>query len=411
MPVETRQPELRRSVPLSLLVLYGLGTTVGAGIYALTGKIAGEAGTWTPAAFLLASLIAAFTGLCFANLASRYPRSAGEAVYLQAGFQLRRLAQLGGLLVVLSGITSSATLARAAFGYASELWALPEFLSLAVLLGSISLLVIAGIRESVGVAALLTVLEVGGILLVTAVGSHFLFESGAPVVSSDGAGLIPVAGILSGAVLGFYAFIGFEDMVNVAEEVTHPERNLPLGIVLTLGITVVLYISLALVAIHLVPPAELADSAAPLTYLYERAGGSWPWLINAIALSGLLNGILIQVIMASRVLYGLSREHAAPHWLGAVNPRTRTPIRATCLIGLAVLALCYSLPVERLARITSWTILVLFALVDWALVRVQKRADAPAASFRLPNWVPIVGAWLCAGMVLRELLWMFGGLS
>ena len=123
------EPSLRRSLSLPVLVLYGLGTTVGAGIYALTGKIAGVAGTWAPAAFLVSSTVAAFTALSFAELSSRYPKSAGEAVYLQAGFQRRRLAQLGGSLVVLSGIASSATLIQAAFGYANELFPLPHLAS------------------------------------------------------------------------------------------------------------------------------------------------------------------------------------------------------------------------------------------------------------------------------------------
>ena len=116
----------------------------------------------------------------------------------------------------------------------------------------------------------------------------------------------------------------------------------------------------------------------------------------------MLNGILIQMIMASRVLYGLAQEGAAPAWLGHVHPRTRTPVFATLLIGAAVFGLAANFPVERLARATSWMTLVLFAFINWALVRVQKRQDAPAAAVAIPRWVPILGAWLCAGMVLRE---------
>jgi len=402
------EPEvrLRRSVSLALLILYGLGTTVGAGIYALTGKIAGEAGLWAPASFLVACLLAALTGLSFGELASRYPKAAGEAVYLQAGFELRRLAQIGGLLAILAGTTSAATLTRATAGYWTELsgWAaLPSTIALVACLGAIAAW---GIRESVVLAALLTLVEVGGVLLVAGAGGLHLWTSGGAVSASGGAG-IPVLGVLSGAVLGFYAFIGFEDMVNVAEEVDRPRRNLPVGIAITLAITAVLYVSLAAVAVRVVPPAELAVSEAPLTAIYRAAAGPLPDVISAIAVAGMLNGILIQIIKGSRVLYGLACQGAAPVRFAVVSPRTRTPLLATGILTVLVLVCSVFFPLERLARTTSWITLTLFALVDWSLVRIKLQRRAGPARIQVPLWVPWLGAVLSAGLVAQELWIVF----
>ncbi len=396
---------LRRSLSTPLLVLYGLGTMVGAGIYALTGEIAGIAGVWTPAAFALAAIVAGFTALSFGELAARHPLSAGEAAYLRAGFGRERLAQLGGALVALAGATSAAALSRAALGYLGDLVAVPQVLGLVVLVVGIGVVVSIGIRESVWVAAVLTVLEIGGVLLVTAVAAlHLAGGDGGSGALATAPGRLPVAAVVSGAALGFYAFLGFEDMVNVAEEVRDPRRAIPRAIVIALLVTTALYVALALAAIGVVDPAELGRSDAPLTLIYARAAGPAPGLISGIAIAGMLNGVIIQMIMASRVLYGLAQQGSAPAWLGQVHPRTRTPLQATALVSTAVLGLALFFPLAGLARATSWITLALFCALNLALLRMKRRGDEAPPGPRVPAWVPVVGALLCAGLLLSELL-------
>ncbi len=397
-------PALRRSLSLPLLVLYGLGTTVGAGIYALTGKIAGLAGMWAPASFALSCVLAGFTALSFGELASRYPRSAGVAVYLEAGFERRFVAQLGGGLVCLSAATSSGTLALAAVGYLGDLVPIQPNVALAVLLLTLSGIACWGIRESVTIAGILTVAEVGGVLAVTVAGAWFLGGGGGPATPAPAASPVVWVGVLSGAVLGFYAFLGFEDMVHVAEEVKQARRTVPRAIVLTLAITTALYLALAADAVRTVAPATLAASDAPLTLVYDTAGGPVPQAIGIIALLGMLNGILIQLIMGSRLLYGLASEGAAPRCLGRVHPRTRTPLLATAAITAVVLGFALLLPLESLARGTSWLTLALFAAINTALYRIKGRPEAPHPQVEVGRWIPFTGALLCGALVLRDLI-------
>ncbi len=390
-----------------MLVLYGLGTTVGAGIYALTGKIAGAAGVWAPASFLVAAGLAALTALSFGELASRYPRCAGEAVYLKAGFGFERAAHFGGLLVALAAVTSAATLSRACIGYLREVVEIPYLPSLLLVVLATGAAASWKVRGSVALASFLTVLEIGGIVWVAgAAFAYLLGGTGTDAIPAGGVPAFPFWGVLSGAVLGFYAFLGFEDMVNVAEEVRDARRTVPRAIAITLVVTAALYAMASLAAVLTVPAAELARSAAPLTLVFERTGREGAVVISAIAAAGMLNGILIQLIMGSRLVYGLAREGGVPGALRHLHPRTRTPLRATVLLTVLVLVLATSFPLERLARTTSWITLALFGLIDWALIRVRAKGGAEPA-VRAPNWVPYAGAWLCAALLARE-LWVWG---
>ena len=216
-------------------------------------------------------------------------------------------------------------------------------------------------------------------------------------------------GILLGAFLAFYAFIGFEDMVNVAEEVKDPGRNLPRAILLTLAIATLLYMLVAVAAVLALPAAELAHSDAPFALLYTRATGRPPTAISVISLFAVVNGALIQIIMASRILYGMSREgwlHAA---LGRVHPVRRTPLLATALVTLAVLALALWLPLVTLARATSFITLVAFSLINLALLRIKRRTPRVAGAPCYPLWVPLIGFLTSSGFVLFQVVHYLAG--
>ena len=210
-------------------------------------------------------------------------------------------------------------------------------------------------------------------------------------------------GVMAGAFVAFYAFIGFEDIVNVAEEVQQPSRNLPLAVLLCLVIATTLYLAIAVVAVLQVPVEELAGSGAPLALVYERATGQPPVFIGLISLAAVINGALIQIIMASRVLYGMASQGWLPGVFASVHPATRTPLVATSLIGLAILIMALWLPLVTLAEITSLITLTVFSLVNLSLWRVKRREPRPPGILLFPRWLPVAGFVCSAGFILFQL--------
>ncbi len=354
---------------------------------------------------MVASLVAAVTALTYAEISARLPYSAGEAVYVQEGLGRRWLSVSVGLLISAAGLVSAATMVHGFVGYLQVFVQLPDWLVITALILALGAVAAWGIAEAVAAAALLTLIEVAGLVLIIAVGAENLVAL--PERLPD---LVPTAdarvwqGVFVGAFLAFFAFIGFEDMVNVAEEVKQPRRNLPLGILLALAFSTVLYLVVSLVAVMTVSPATLEASAAPLAAVYQQATGREPVLISLISLFAVTNGALIQMIMASRVLYGMSRRRWLPAWMGAVNRRTRTPLIATAVVTCVIWLLATWLPLLTLAKATSFSILIVFFLVNLALWRIKRRDPHPQGVRVFPVWVPVTGLLLTAGLVMFELL-------
>ncbi len=400
---------LKRSLSLLQVVLYGLGTTIGAGIYALVGEMAAISGYYAPLSFLVASVMAALTALSFAELSGRYPRCAGAALYVKEGLSSQRLSTVAGFLVIAAGLVSSAAIINGFVAYLGEFVTLDRHL--AILIATLLLGAVAawGISQSVSIAAFVTVVEIGGLLLVIAVSHDSLAE-----LPSRWPELVPSLeaggwyGIYAGSLLAFYAFIGFEDMVEVAEETRQVKRNLPLAIMLTLAITTLLYMAIMITAVLAMPPDELARSQVPLVRLYEHYTGGDGVVISIIGLFALINGALIQLIMASRVLYGMSSRRLLPQTISRVNPRTQTPLVATALATAAILVLALSGTLASLAEATSLIMLIVFALVNLSLVRVKRRDPEPEGLIVFPAIVPMLGFIVSAGFVLSELVALFG---
>jgi basic amino acid/polyamine antiporter, APA family len=401
-----RGPELKRTLGLGLLVLYGLGVTVGAGIYVLVGAAGSRAGVHAPLAFLVAASVMALSAASFAELAVRYPVSAGEAAYIDAGFGSKHLTLVSGVLVVVAGVVSAAAISHGAAGYLGYLVPAPATVLVGAVVLGMGLVAAWGIKEAVAVAAVLTLIEIGGLLVIVMTG---LWQK--PAILSD----LPMAfsnldapdvwrGVLGASLIAFFAFIGFEGMVNVAEEVKRPERTLPLAIGITLAVSTILYIAVVWVVIRSVPPGELATTSAPLSLAYERLTGASPVVISLIAVFATINGVIVQMVMASRVVYGLARRGALPSALGKVNEKTRTPLSATGLVVTAVLVLALAFPIDRLADATTRVMLVVFALVNLALLAIKWRGDRPSSSLGVPIFVPALGAMSCLGLLFADLL-------
>jgi amino acid transporter len=404
---------LRRVLTLPWLILYGLGSTVGAGIYVLTGAVAGRAGMYAPLAFFLAGFLALFTALSFADLSARFPRAGGALVYVREAIGWTWLAVAVGILTATAGIISAATVSVGFVHYFHELWALPTAVILIVMVGGLGTLAAWGVRESVIVAGLFTVVEVAGLIAILVFGASYLSASSVALGellpwSLDGVGAFAIA---SSAVICFFAFLGFEDIVNVAEEVRDVRRTMPRAIVWTLGLSTLLYVGVTAVAVLVVAPSELAAADAPLALVFERSGGAGE-VLALIALAAMVNGALVQIVMVSRILYSLSREGPLPAWLGRIHPKTRTPIFATAAVTLSIGLLAAAFPLTSLATATASVALCVFTLVNISLLvilfREERERRAAGEGERLPRdrgtpiWVPMIGAIASIGFLALE---------
>ncbi|NND30168.1 MAG: amino acid permease [Myxococcales bacterium] len=400
---DSQPAQLRRSLGFWALVFYGVGDILGAGIYALVGKVAGVAGSASWAAFGVALVVAGLTALTYAELGGRFPRSAGESFFTGQAFGRPGLSLLVGWMVLSSGILSLATVSVAFGGYMSGL--VPGLSPSATVVGILLLLAainFRGMRESSTTNIIATMVELTGLLIVIVVGALFLERSpDAGILQTIEAGRAASwTEITSGAALGFFAFIGFEDMVNVAEEVKDPERNMPRAILAALCVTGIIYLLVVLVATSVVPPAELGVSDAPLLSVVQRATEVVPdRLFTLIALFAVANTGLLNFIMASRLIYGMSRQGLLPTALGAVHPRRRTPHLAVVTVLAVALALALSGTLTFLAGTTSLLLLLVFFTVNVSLMVIKRRESPSPRTFCAPRWVPLVGAISCLGLM------------
>lgn len=399
-----RGPTLARTMGLGALVIYGVGDMLGSGVYALMGRAAGIMGNAIWVAFLLSMVAALLTGLSYASLGSRYPRAAGAAYVTQRAFGWPYVSYLVGLAVMASGVTSMAAQSRAFSGYFRDLvGAVPVT---AVVVGFILALTFVnfwGMRESTWMNIVCTAVEVFGIAVVIAVGLRFwgsvdYLET--PIAADGTATTLALPLVLQGAGLVFFSFIGFEDMINVVEEVKDPRRTFPRAVVLALVIVTVIYVAAAISAISVVPHAELATSEAPLVEVVRRAA---PWfpsiLFTGIALFAIANTALLNYIMGSRLAYGMARQGLLPSLLGAVHPARRTPHLAIGALMLIVLVLAMLGDLRQLANATTSLLLSVFIVVNAALIVLKRRSNEPKGAFEIPSFVPAGGIIVCAALL------------
>jgi len=396
---------LKRSLSLPLITFFGLGNILGAGIYVLVGKVAGEAGYYAPLAFLVASIIAAISAFTYAELSARYPVSAGEAVYLHEGLNIRVLTIAVGLMITLAGMVSTSALAHGFAGYLSVFIDVPHWLMMLVVILTLGFLAIWGINESVTVAAVLTLIEIVGLILIIVVGTDYLTEATQVArVANTSFGAIPWLGVFSGGFLAFYAYLGFEDMVNVAEEVKDPQKNMPRAVLLAVAISTVLYSGVSIVAVMVIEPQLLTLSVAPLADVYTAATGKVPVLISVIGIFAVINGALIQMIMASRMLYGMASKGWLPSYLSVIHPKTRTPVHTTIIVMLIILFFALSLHLVALAQLTSYLVLTVFALVNLSLIKIKQKHPQADKVKVFSIWVPRFGFITTVAFLLFKII-------
>ena len=395
-PVATRDasPRLVRSLTLTHAVLYGLGVTIGAGIYVLVGLAAGRSGMHAPLAFMGAALVMAFSAASFAELGTRMPVSASEAAYVQAAFRLDWLSLGVGLLVVMTAIVSAATISVGSAGYVEVFLPLPAPWIISGVVLAMGIVACLATVQSVTFAGVMTLIEVGGLalIIIAGLGHGTDVVTRLPEIWPSAGDTTAWVGVAGTALIAVFAFIGFEHLVNVAEEMKEPSRTLPRALFLTLGLTALIYGLVVWIAVTAVPPQELARSKAPLALVFERLTGLPLVTMAAIAIVATLNGIIVHMIMIARVIYGLADQGSLPKVLTRLNPVTHTPLLATAIGVGAILMLALAVPLAGLADLTAGFTLVIFAVVNLALIRIKSRKEAPPlGTFICPRWVPFAG--------------------
>jgi basic amino acid/polyamine antiporter, APA family len=395
----TGHPDLKRGIGPYLLLFFVLGDIVGAGIYALVGEVGALTGGAIWSAFLFAFVLAVFTAASYAELVTKYPRAGGSATYVNNAFRSPFVSFMVAFAVATSSITSACVLTLAFSGdYLSQFVGIPTLVAAVIFLIVVALINFYGISESVRINVVLTSVEIFGLLLIvligiTALGSGtadpgraFEFKEGGSVLTA----------LLAGAVLAFYALIGFDDSVNVAEEVRQPNRIYPRAIFGGLLIAGVVYLLVTITAAMVVPISDLAASDGPLLEVVERGTLPIPTkLFAAIALLAVSNGALINLIMASRVVYGMGDQAVLPTVFARVHSGRRTPwvaILFTALIALVLLLTVGTNPdaLDTLASTTVVLLLLAFVMVNVSVLALRRdRVDHE--HFRTPSVFPILG--------------------
>ncbi|HSL01326.1 MAG TPA: APC family permease [Rubrobacteraceae bacterium] len=402
----TEQPHLRRGIGKWLLLFFIVGDMIGGGIYALVGEVGAVTGGAIWSAFLLASVLALLTAFAYTELVTKYPRAGGAATYVHNAYGMPFFSFMVAFAVVMSGVTSASALSIAFGGdYMAQFITVPTVLVALVFIVLVALINFRGISESVKVNATFTVIEVFGLLLIVLIGVVALSAgTGDPgrAFEFKGDASIPLV-ILAGAALSFYALIGFEDAVNVAEETQDPSRTFPRALFGGILLAAVIYLLVTFTASMVVPTDQLAGSSGPLLEVIRESPVAIPTsLFAVIALFAVANGALINMIMASRLIYGMSDQGVMPSFFRRIHPRTRTPwvaIVFTTLIAMALIAFGGTL--ENLASTTVLLLLLVFVIVNLTVL-VLRRDPVAHEHFRAPIVFPILGLLVSAGMLTQQ---------
>ncbi|MGV9251902.1 APC family permease [Streptomyces sp. NPDC003697] len=402
-PAAAAGPALARALTTPLLYFFILGDVLGAGVYVLVGQIAADAGgaVWVP--LLVALVLALLTAASYAELATKYPKAGGASHYATrafgpfAGFVV-------GFCMLAAGIVSVAALARGFGGdYLSAFVTLPVGLVAVVFLVLLALVNARGVKESTRANVVATVIEVGGLVLIVALGAWLLLRGDGDLGRLTRLGTPEkgaAAAVLSGSVLAYYSFVGFETSVNVAEETRNPRRSYPRALFGALATAGAVYVLVGIAASAAVPTGRLAASSGPLLEVVKAAGGVPPWLFSAVALVAVGNGALLTGIMSSRLAFGMARDGLLPSALTKVLPGRRTPWAAIAATTAPALLLALTGSVAALASTLVLLLLVVFLVVN-AAVLVLRRDPGQGDHFRTPTALPVLGAASCVALATQ----------
>ncbi|MDX3644703.1 APC family permease [Streptomyces sp. MB09-02B] len=399
-PAPAEEAGLKRVLGPKLLILFVIGDILGTGIYATTGKVAGKVGgaLWLP--FVIGFVVAILTAASYVELVGKYPKAAGAALYTQKAFKLPFLTFIVAFMVMCSGLSSASAAARAFSGdYLDELTngALPPTLVAITFIVLLAALNLRGVSESVKTNVVLTLVELTGLLIILTIGAWAVLSGdGEPSrlteFEASGTGYALLTSVLGATALGFFAFVGFEDSVNMAEETKNPTRTFPRAIFIGVAVTGTIYVLVALVSSLLVDAETLEGSSGPLLEVVKAGGVDFPHKLFAlIALFAVTNSALINIMMASRLCYGMANERILPRGMARVLPRRRTPVVGIVFVTLLAIGLVSTGEIEGLGDTTAFLLLCVFAVVNIAVL-VLRRDRVDHAHFRTPTALPVLGA-------------------
>ncbi|PRH76242.1 amino acid permease [Streptomyces solincola] len=393
------EPALKRAIGPKLLILFVIGDILGTGIYATTGNVAGKVGgaLWLP--FAIGFAVALLTAASYVELVGKYPKAAGAALYTQKAFNVPFLTFIIAFMVMCSGLSSASAAARAFSGdYLGEFTdAVPPTLIAILFIVALAALNLRGVSESVKTNVVLTLVELTGLVVILAIGAYAVFSGeGEPArlgeFQAGGTGYALLTSVLGATALGFFAFVGFEDSVNMAEETQDPARTFPRAIFIGVGVTGTIYVLVALISSLLVDYRVLEDSSGPLLEVVKAGGLDFPpKLFALIALFAVTNSALINIMMASRLCYGMANERILPRAMGKVLPRRRTPVVGIVFVSLLAIGLVSTGEIEGLGDTTSFLLLCVFAVVN-VTVLVLRKDRVDHHHFRTPTILPVLGA-------------------
>jgi APA family basic amino acid/polyamine antiporter len=403
---EKKTPHLKRKVSLFALTMYGVGNILGAGIYALIGQVIGITGNMSWLSFILAAITGALTGLSYAELSAMYPKSAAEFVYTEEAFKIRIVSFILGWIIIFSGLFSATTVAFGFAGYFASLIGIPS--NLLIIPIAIALIIILSIVNYIGIKTstfaniIFTFIEAAGLIFIIIIGMpHFgsvdYFQL--PVGSSFFA-------IFSSIALIFFAYIGFEDIANIAEEVKNPAKNLPRAIIYSLIITTILYGLTAISVISVVPYSTIAASQEPLSVVAITAiGPIGGYIISFIALFATANTVLIMLIVTSRMIYGMARDKALPESLSKISRKHKTPTISVFVTMALVIGMLFLGDIDIVAHATVFGVLINFILVNLSLIALRRNKPEIERPFKLKptlKYVPLIallGVIVCIGLL------------
>jgi APA family basic amino acid/polyamine antiporter len=392
---------LKRNLGLLEVTFSGLGIILGAGIYALIGQAASTSGNALWLSFLVASLVASFTALSYAELSSMYPRSSAEYEYVKNALG-EKIAFTIGWLIIFSGILSASAVSVGFANYLGTLFNLPHIYASIALIIILSLVLFVGIKESAWVAIVFTALEAFGILIIVYVGLPFIGSVNYMELTPLGWG-----GIFASAALIFFAYLGFEDIVKLSDETKEPSKIIPQGLVLAMVISTVLYVLAAISSVSVLGWEVLSSSAAPFSDIASIGlGANGALVLSFIALFATSNTVLLSLLASSRIVYGMASSNSLPDILGRVHPTTQTPWVSILVVGLVSIGFLLVGGLNFLANVTVYTLFVSFIFINASVIILRFTASDTVRPFKLPlNWgrlplLPLLGLITCFVLLL-----------
>ncbi|MBI2643671.1 MAG: amino acid permease [Nitrosarchaeum sp.] len=396
--------ELKRGMGLFHLTMYGVGLILGAGIYVLIGEAVGFAGDSVWIAFVLGSIVALFAGLSYAELSSMFPKAAAEYTFVKNAFKNNFFAFIIGWLTAITSMITAATVALGFGGYFSEFLNIPIVISAIALIGILSIVNFMGIKESSWTNTVFTIIEAAGLILIIIIG----FTISEPESVNYFESPTGFSGIVIAFVLIFFAFIGFEDIVNIAEEVRNPKKVIPRAIILAVMISGIIYVLVSLAVVRVINWEDLSSSAAPLADVAKRGLGVQGHIIfSGIALFAITNTVLITLVAGSRMIYGMAREKSFPHILAKVHSKTKTPWMAIIVIMLTAIGFSIIGDIVIVANITVFAVIITFGAVNLSVIVLRYTEPDIERRFRIPinigNFpvLPMVGLGISAYMAIQ----------